>query len=495
MPPSPCSPLPQTRRCLTELAPKDRAPPREVPSARLAARLAVRLAARLAARLAVRLAVLLAALLGGCARSPAPEPAPRVGAAEFRSAVKTLSDTIVHDIFSPVVAARVYVYPLVASYEVMRKGSPERYRSLSGQLRDLPEIPSAPRAGVDYSLAALHAFFEVSAQLTFTERGLRSAQRSALERAQRTLDAATYQASLAYGEQVSQIIQAWAAADLYSKTRTLPKYTVQEDPGTWRPTPPDYMDGIEPHWHRIRPMALRSSDQFRPDVSPQYDLLAGSHFHKELMEVYEVSQHLTKEQIAIAKFWDCNPYATHHEGHAPLVLKKITPGGHWIAITSLASAQAGLDLPRTIEAFTRVSLALFDAFLTCWDEKWHSLVVRPETVLQQSIDPAWVPLLQTPPFPEYPSGHSVVSAAAAATLTALLGDSFAFVDTSEQEFGLPARSFSSFEVAAEEAAMSRLYGGIHYRAAIVDGVVMGREVARWHSSRVITRAPAEARSP
>jgi len=120
------------------------------------------------------------------------------------------------------------------------------------------------------------------------------------------------------------------------------------------------------------------------------------------------------------------------------------------------------------------SIALFDAFISCWDEKYRSNLIRPETIINEHIDPAWVPLLQTPPFPEYTSGHSVISSASAVALTDLFGDQFAFVDSTEVEYGLPARSFGSFYEAADEAAISRLYGGIHYRPAIDNGVKQGK---------------------
>ena len=119
---------------------------------------------------------------------------------------------------------------------------------------------------------------------------------------------------------------------------------------------------------------------------------------------------------------------------------------------------------------------MFDAFISCWDEKWNTLVVRPETLINQYYDEEWFPLLQTPPFPEYTSGHSVISGAAAVILTDIFGDNFDFVDTTEVAYGLPERSYTSFIHASEEAAISRLYGGIHYMMAIEEGVKQGRAV-------------------
>ena len=167
--------------------------------------------------------------------------------------------------------------------------------------------------------------------------------------------------------------------------------------------------------------------------------------------------------------------------------KKITPGGHWMEISSIATSQADFTYAETIHAHTRVAISLFDAFISCWDEKWRSVVVRPETLINGYIDEDWVPLLQTPPFPEYTSGHSVISRAAALTLTELLGNDFSFEDTSEMEYGLPARFFDSFLQASEEAALSRLYGGIHYRMAIENGLDQGDAVGNYINNTLKTR--------
>ena len=159
-------------------------------------------------------------------------------------------------------------------------------------------------------------------------------------------------------------------------------------------------------------------------------------------------------------------------------IKKITPGGHWMGIVGVAAETADADFAKTAEAYAQTSIALFDAFISSWDEKFRSNLIRPETVINQHIDPDWVPLLQTPPFPEYTSGHSVISRAAAEALTDIFGDEFYFEDTTEEEFGLPMRSFNSFIEASDEAAWSRIYGGIHYRMAAVNGITQGEAVGK-----------------
>jgi hypothetical protein len=167
--------------------------------------------------------------------------------------------------------------------------------------------------------------------------------------------------------------------------------------------------------------------------------------------------------------------------------KKITPGGHWIGITSVATRQAKSSFEDTVNAYANVSISLFDAFISCWDEKWKTLIVRPETLINQYYDEEWLPLLQTPPFPEYTSGHSVISRAAAVTLTDLFGENFQFTDSTEIMYGLPERSYNSFLHASEEAAISRLYGGIHYMMAITEGVEQGQKVGDYIVNKIQTK--------
>jgi len=154
-------------------------------------------------------------------------------------------------------------------------------------------------------------------------------------------------------------------------------------------------------------------------------------------------------------------------------------GGHWMSIAGIAAKQKELSMMETAKIFALTSITLGDAFISCWDEKYRSSLIRPETYINQHIDSNWKPILQTPAFPEHTSGHSVISSAAAVMLTALLGDDFAFTDTTEEKYGLPIRKFKSFYAASDEAAISRLYGGIHYMPAIRDGVTQGKTIGNY----------------
>jgi hypothetical protein len=414
---------------------------------------------------------------------------PRQPDAELlHAAMQQLTDVMVYDIFSPPQASRVYAYATVAAYEALRHGHPE-YRSLAGQLNGLTPLPE-PERGVEYSmpLAGVHAFMTVGRQLTFSRArmdSLRSAMDERIRASGMTAEVAAR--SIAYGDTVASHVLAWAGQDRFVQTRGYPKYTVTAAPGRWVPTPPAYMDGVEANWAVLRPFVLDSGSQFKPVPPPPFDSTASSAFMATAREVRDAVQGATEEQRAIAAFWDCNPYVMNVQGHTMFATKKITPGGHWMSIVAIASREADADLIRSADAYMRTALALADGFISAWDEKYRSNLVRPETIINAYLDESWQPMLQTPPFPEYPSGHSVVSTAAAAVLTQVYGDGFAFVDSSEVGFGLPARSFSSFRAAAAEAAISRLYAGIHFRPAIEHGEVMGRQVGALVNARVVTR--------
>ncbi|MBT8272039.1 MAG: vanadium-dependent haloperoxidase [Flavobacteriaceae bacterium] len=403
-----------------------------------------------------------------------------IGSDDFFGSVDKVTEIMVHDIFSPPVASRIYVYPNIAAYEILAVNSDD-YNSLNGQIESLPRIPAADDPDVNLRLAAVIAHMDVSRRLIFSEEMMES-YRDEKYKTWKDQNSKEFEASKAYGLLIADKIAEWFDGDFYKETRTMPKFTVNTDEVyRWQPTPPAYMDGIEPAWNKIRPMVLDSAAQFMPVTHPEFSMEPGTKFHEELMEVYEVSNKITEkgddsEEIEIAQFWDCNPYVSVTRGHLMFATKKITPGAHWIGISKIACDTSNSDFEDTVFAMTKTSIAIFDGFISCWDEKYRSNLVRPETLINNYIDDQWEPILQTPPFPEYPSGHSVVSGAASIVLTSIFGENFSFDDDTEQPYGLPIRSFPSFKAAAMEAAISRLYGGIHYKAAIDNGVDQGFKI-------------------
>jgi len=407
-----------------------------------------------------------------------------IGPDQLHASVDNVTEIMIHDIFSPPVASRVYAYPNIVAYEIIALANDD-YESLAKQLRGLDPVPTIDSTkNINPQLAALIAHMDVSKSLIFSEERIKTVEDS-LYGIWSEINLEQFNDSKDYASIVSNHIKGWMNKDNYKQTRTMPKFTVNtDDPSRWQPTPPAYMDGIEPHWNKIRPFIIDSASQFKPSAPPPFSMEKGTAFYKEVKDVYDISMKITEsgddsEEIAIAQFWDCNPYVSVTRGHLMFATKKISPGAHWIGIAKIASMKTNSDFDKTVYAYTKTSIAIADAFISCWDEKYRSNLIRPETLINQHIDENWKPVLQTPPFPEYTSGHSVVSGAAATALTNIFGDDFAFDDDTEVAYGLPIRSFSSFNKAANEAAISRMYGGIHYRTAVDIGVKQGRELGKF----------------
>lgn len=402
--------------------------------------------------------------------------------------MKAITDRIVHDIFSPPVASRIYTYSSVAAYEAIIHEN-KNYKSLAGQLHGLTEVPK-PDPSLEYCfpLASTQAMIKVGRTLIFSEEDFdKYSQQVYTEFKNTGMPDDVYERSIAYGDQVAAHILEWSSKDNYKQSRSFPKYSIESNPGTWKPTPPAYMDAVEPHWNKIRTFVIDSAAQFKPVPPTPFSIQKTSQFYKEANDVYQTGKNISEEQRAIASFWDCNPFAMNVRGHVMFATKKISPGGHWINITRHVCENSKADMVLSAEAYVRVSLSLVDGFISCWDEKYRSRVIRPETYINQHIDEDWVPVLQTPPFPEYTSGHSVISSSASVALTKLFGDNYAFTDSTELEFGMPARSFKSFYQAAEEAGISRFYGGIHYKPAIEFGAKQGKAIGELIADRVKTK--------
>lgn len=409
---------------------------------------------------------------------------------DFHFLVDEVTEVMIHDIFSPPVASRIYAYPNIAAYEVLNSEN-GKYQSLSHQLNDLTAVESLPKnEQTNKRLAALIAYLDVAKELVFSKEELISV-RDSLYAHWKSINSTEFLAAEKYGLAVSSHIIDWMKKDNYTETRSMPNFNVHsDDPGRWQPTPPAYMNGIEPHWSKIRPFVLESSSQFKPVPPPTFSMEKNSEFYKEVMDLYEMTNKIREkgdasEEVAIAQFWDCNPYVSVNKGHFMFASKKITPGAHWIGICKIATKESTSDFEKTIFAYTKTSIAIFDAFISCWDEKYRSNLIRPETLINKSIDNTWTPLLQTPPFPEYTSGHSVVSGAASEVLTSIFGDDVAFEDTTEIPYGLPVRNFTSFRNAAKEAAISRMYGGIHYSSAIKNGLTQGISLGNFVNGKLV----------
>ena len=412
-----------------------------------------------------------------CACTPEKFRTEQEMANDLHAAMNQLSEVIIYDIFSPPVASRIYVYTNLAAYEAMRDDSSE-YASMAGRIHQFAALPAKPAGEVCHPLAGLKAFLTVARGLTFSTPYLDDFEKELIKKYKNSgLSSAVFKRSMAYGEAVGNHVLAYSKTDNYAPTRGL-RYTLKKAPGTWEPTPPAYADAIEPNWGKIRPFTLDSAGQFSVPPPSPFNLDKNSPFGKEVSEVYQIAKNLTEEQKRIAWFWDDNAFVTEVQGHTMSASKKLTPGGHWLAIAQKQCQAANYPAIKVAQVNFLVAAALFDGFIECWKIKFETHRIRPETVINAHLDKDWLPYLQTPPFPEYPSGHSTISAASAEVLSAFFGENTAFVDSTEYVFGHGVGHFSSFRAAASEASLSRILGGIHYRSGCDVGLTLGEKVGK-----------------
>jgi hypothetical protein len=413
----------------------------------------------------------------------------------YVTTLKKVTDLMVSDVTSPVAASRYYAYINLAAYEVINHNESLSLLSSLKRGRMSASIPSAayslknnssdkgskliPNHNQQLSFATLLTILKMGEKLLPSGPALRpditllksdsekyGIQEVDLDRIEKLVDS------------IVKNFVSWSAQDGFRGLNNRLRYTPTKGDAYWQPTAPSYMAPVEPHWNKLKPFLLDSCTQFKVAEPVLYDTNSGTPFMTLTKEVYEISKKSDSAKNAIAMFWDCNPFAVQQLGHVEFGLKKISPGGHWIGITGIACINENLSIEQSALVHAIVSITLADAFIACWDEKYRSNRVRPETVINRLIDPSWRPLLQTPPFPEYVSGHSVASTAAAEVLTKIFGDDYAFTDDTEVEFELPIRKFESFNSAAAEASVSRLYGGIHFRDAIDQGIQQGRSIGK-----------------
>lgn len=414
--------------------------------------------------------------LGAAAFSVAVLPALPVQAATNPSDVITTWYRLVLELvrhtatYSPPVASRAFAYLGITSYESLAALTP-KLTSFAGQLTDLSPLPKAEPAPYDAAVV-LHAALTDAVRYFFGNTGptgqrAMDAMEKQIGTAMADIDTDVATRSMVLGKAIADHIIAWSETDGGAKIDNMGfpmEYTLTEGPAHWVPTSMIRMQQtpLLPNWGKNRTFALATGATCTLPPPLEYSEDPESEFYKQAKEVYDIKANLTDEQKKTARFWSDDPMLSP------------TPPGHWISITLEIILAQGLDAAHAADALARVGIAVADAFIACWQSKFEFDLLRPVTYIRRVIDPKWDPLLITPPFPEYPSGHSLQSGAAATVLGAIFGAEFAFTDATHVDDGIPERHFPTFWAAAEEAAMSRMYGGIHFRAANERGLEQGR---------------------
>jgi hypothetical protein len=400
---------------------------------------------------------------------------------------ETLYDIVRREGAPPPRAARIYGIASVALYESVVTGT-KGGRSLAGQLNGLMRSPRAtgrqhwPTVANSALATTIRALFPALSEASAA--AIDALEQDFAEEQAQAISRPAHERSVAFGKEVAGAILAWAATDGFSQLTGCPYVPVQVA-GAWQPTPPLFSSPLEPCWGLLRPMILASGDECRASGAPPFSTDVGSRFYAAALEVYRVGLGLTDEQKTIALYWADGAGATG------------TPPGHWIAIVSQISRNEDLSLPEAAEAYARVGIAVHDAFIVSWRDKYVTNLQRPVTYINRNIDAGWKPFLVTPSFPTYTSGHSTQSAAAAQVLTDMFGE-IRFTDTTHTDHGLQPplapRTFESFTEAAMEAAISRLLGGIHFPFDNEDGYASGTCVGQMVNHRVRFTAGRDRRS-
>lgn len=400
------------------------------------------------------------------------------GTSDLNHANRTLLEVAMEDGFPPPVASRVYVYPHLAHYITLQSFYPDSLVDISKKLNGLTEVPALNTSNANPELASLLAFCKIAQKVVFSEFYFKELANEFIEKANsEQLSQSVIEASESYASEIASHLSKWIDKDYYIQTRTFDRFTSTKQPQNWRETPPDYIEALEPFWDNIRPLVIDSASIFVVKQPPVYNTSKDSEFYNMVYEVYSESKNLDSLKIATAWFWDDNPNTTIHKGHLVAVIHKISPPGHWLNIIHQITEKENSNIFTTTKAYAYTATAMFDAIISCWHEKFKTDLVRPVTYIQEFIDVNWQPVIQTPPFPEYTSGHSAISAAAAGTLNSIFGNNYAFTDNTQLLFDVPERTFNSFDEAAWEVSLSRFYGGIHYMIGVEEGNKQGYFIA------------------
>lgn len=432
---------------------------------------------------------------------------------------------------SPPMASRISAYSAIALYEGWAAFS-DSLESLGGQLNGLGALPRPPK-GIRHDPAVVAVEAQTTVLRELYKDGFASTNiaitvlHDSLVQARRAegVGERVLLASQRYGAELGKGILAWAARDSFLETRAM-KFTMPVGQQYWIPTATaaqyrpqnlsadrdfvafdnptaaarpgeigdrsttinrpkrmgtvftpgiDPTKPVEPYWGHLRTFAIPSADTCQAPPPIRFDTKKGSPFYQQALRVYEVGNTETEAQRQIAYFWADNPGESG------------TPAGHWLGIISQFADQHHLSPERAVEAYALSAIAMADAFIACWHLKYQVNLIRPFTYIHRYIDSKWQTTIITPPFPEYASGHAIQSAATAEVLSSLFGDNTPFDDATHVILGHPIRHFPSFRAAAAEAAMSRLYGGIHYPMGNENGAAQGRCIGRRILQRIHTR--------
>ena len=392
----------------------------------------------------------------------------------IHKANRSLIEISMEDIFNPPVATRVFSYPNLLAYDVYMHGKGESV--INSIQTDLITPNYQDTTNIDYSYAAIAAYYYAAKKLVFSEHlADKMMEKFDMEADSLGLSKSRKEASKEYAKKIFEQLNPWIDGDGYAQVKADNLYTIRGHDSTWVLTPPNYEPALEPQWKNLRPMILENVEDYQPIARPPFSIDKESEFYQAAFSVYTQFSKNKEDNRNIAKHWDCNPNEFIQKGHTMEFNHRISPPGHWVGIARTVAELTDADLQKSLKSYAAITTAMFDGIIACWHTKYTEELIRPVTYINRYIDENWMPYIQTPPFPEYTSGHSVVSGCASSILDKMYPNT-SFVDYTEVEFGLPSRSFKSLHDAGEEASISRFYGGIHYRFGVDNGLEQGRKI-------------------
>ena len=435
-----------------------------------------------------RLTTFAVVMLALCAMLPAYAADRPTAQAMLRDWYYLMNELVRHTAtYSPPVASRSFGYLGVTAFEAAVGGS-DKLMSLKGQLRGLDSVPAREAGAVYDETIVMSAAMSDAIVYYFGNTGptglraIKVAQTKWRARVVAGVPEDVVVRSEAFGKAMAASVHEWSLDDGGSVITNMgfpEEWDLPKGDGKWVPTGPIRQQQLPllPEWGNKRTFVTPSGATCTTPGNPPFSIEPDSQFYNEAAEVYETVKNATPEQMAIARFWSDDP------------MLSMTPPGHWVSIALQVAERADLSLEDNVDLLARMGVAMSDAFVGCWHDKYIHNLIRPVSYIKKVIDPKWEPILITPPFPEYPSGHSTVSGAMDAVLTAFFGEDYAFEDMTGSPDGRNPRNYKSFHEAAEEAGISRLYGGIHFRSAIVDGLEQGRCIGAYTNALKTRKQP------
>lgn len=405
----------------------------------------------------------------------------KFSATQFDSAIArdwfSLQRTLIQETpgFSAPVAARSFGYAGITLYESVYQSMPG-YQSLESKISGLAENTITKIDGnkiYHWGLVANAAMADIYRSLFKTASSKNLERIDAMEagyvvKFKNSISQDELDLSVSYGKQIAKEIYAYSITDGQDECykTNFPAYIPVVGPGKWIPTGAKKTP-LQPYWGSMRPFIETNITLSQPPPPPSYSTASESKFYSEANEVYVTWRNLTSTQKDIADYWSDDPGKTS------------TPAGHIFYIATLVLEHERSDLSKAAEVYAKLGIAINDAFISCWKCKFENNLMRPVSYIQQVIDPNFNTYLSTPPSPEYTSGHSVQSGAGFTVLSDIFGSNYAFSDFANYgrtDINGSPRNFVNFQEAANQAAISRLYAGIHFRSAIERGLEQGQRI-------------------